>query len=306
MILSRRILFIIFQLLMLLGFGKRLFNSIPGSIKRNLTYNDNQKSVWQSNVDYIQNELQTSVIVGQFTELFTASETDYVALCPFHEDSNPSMRIFDSKGHYHCFACGAHGNAITYVMQSQKLKFNDAVKYILDMFPRNQSSSTTAESNINLRHRFPMRRLQSSTPAHTPREKMPVLSKPEIDPDILQQLMELSGTYFRLKLARDPKSIAVHSHLRTRKLSNEAVSLFGIGYAPSPSLSQSMPYLASRMKVDGFDGATLASPSLTTYLLSKGFSPQDLVASGFTVNASSTRDNATKYYDRFRCVRLCE
>ena len=300
MILSRCILFIISPLLMLLTFGKRLFNSIPGSIKRTLTYNDNQKSVWKSNIDYIQEELQTSAVIGQFTELFTASETDYVALCPFHDDSNPSMRIFDSKGHYHCFACGAHGNAINYVMQTQSLKFNDAVKQILEMFPQNQSSSTV-ESNTNLRHRFPMRRLQPLNPTLAPREKISVLSKPEIDPAILQQLMELSGTYFRLKLARDPKSIAVHSHLRTRKLSNEATTLFGIGYAPSPSLNQVMPYLASRMKVDGLDGAALASPSLTTYLLSKGFSAQDLVTSGFTVNASSTKDNnVTKYYDRFR------
>jgi hypothetical protein len=129
-----------------------------------------------------------------------------------------------------------------------------------------------------------------------------------------------------------------------------------MGYAPAPSLSQTMPYLASRyvsswpawcnlqkfityfilicfrMKMDGVDGsvfnqftsantaaglsinilntflywydsAAVVSPSLTTYLLSKGFSSQDIVAAGFSINATATASNpATKFYDRFRWV----
>ncbi len=60
------------------------------------------------------------------------------ALCPFHQDSRPSLNLFpadgNSQAHYHCFACGAHGNAIDLVKQVEGLEFLPAVQWLAQQF----------------------------------------------------------------------------------------------------------------------------------------------------------------------------
>ena len=50
------------------------------------------------------------------------------ALCPFHDEKSPSFTIDSGKGFYHCFGCGAHGDAIAFVMAYDHLDFLDAVE----------------------------------------------------------------------------------------------------------------------------------------------------------------------------------
>lgn len=60
------------------------------------------------------------------------------ALCPFHQDTRPSLNIYPADGattaHYHCFACGAHGNAIDLVKKVQGLEFLPAVQWLAQQF----------------------------------------------------------------------------------------------------------------------------------------------------------------------------
>jgi DNA primase catalytic core len=60
------------------------------------------------------------------------------ALCPFHQDTRPSLNLYHSDGattaHYHCFACGAHGNAIDLVKKVQGLEFLPAVQWLAQQF----------------------------------------------------------------------------------------------------------------------------------------------------------------------------
>lgn len=55
---------------------------------------------------------------------------EYIALCPFHYEKTPSLTITKIKQFYHCFGCGAHGNAIEFVMEYRGLGFLDAVKEV--------------------------------------------------------------------------------------------------------------------------------------------------------------------------------
>ena len=55
---------------------------------------------------------------------------NYVGICPFHADTKPSMSVNDQKGLYKCFACGAGGDAIKFVMDLQNLNFPEAIKDI--------------------------------------------------------------------------------------------------------------------------------------------------------------------------------
>jgi len=61
-----------------------------------------------------------------------------LALCPFHQDTRPSLNLFPTEGvspaHYHCFACGAHGNAIDLVKHVEGLEFLPAVQWLAQQF----------------------------------------------------------------------------------------------------------------------------------------------------------------------------
>src|SRR3546814_1230587 len=70
-----------------------------------------------------------SSVVGRHHQLVRKGR-EFVALCPFHSDSKPSLNIVDEKGFYHCFACGAHGDVIRFVMESEGLGFMEAVEQL--------------------------------------------------------------------------------------------------------------------------------------------------------------------------------
>ena len=52
---------------------------------------------------------------------------EYSANCPFHQEKTPSFTVSPSKQFYHCFGCGAHGNAISFLIEHDGLTFLDAV-----------------------------------------------------------------------------------------------------------------------------------------------------------------------------------
>ena len=55
---------------------------------------------------------------------------DHLGLCPFHKEKTPSFTVNEDKGFYHCFGCGAHGDAIDFVMRSENLTFPEAVEQL--------------------------------------------------------------------------------------------------------------------------------------------------------------------------------
>ena len=57
---------------------------------------------------------------------------NHVAVCPFHNDTNPSMQISEDKQIYKCFSCGAGGNVFTFVEEFEKISFIEAVKTVAD------------------------------------------------------------------------------------------------------------------------------------------------------------------------------
>ena len=56
----------------------------------------------------------------------------YVAICPFHDDKNPSMMISKEKQIFKCFVCGEGGNAITFIQKFEKISFEEAVRKLAD------------------------------------------------------------------------------------------------------------------------------------------------------------------------------
>ena len=82
---------------------------------------------------YIKSNLLLSDLVTYLkpTEgLIRISDSESMCLCPFHDDTNPSLRLRDEKKYYHCFACGAHGDVFTFVMKSLDLSYPAAIRHL--------------------------------------------------------------------------------------------------------------------------------------------------------------------------------
>lgn len=66
--------------------------------------------------------------------VFQKSGSTYKALCPFHEEKTPSFILQKGSAHYHCFGCGAHGDAISFLMTHVRMSFTEAVESLAERF----------------------------------------------------------------------------------------------------------------------------------------------------------------------------
>ncbi|MBR6356317.1 MAG: DNA primase, partial [Alphaproteobacteria bacterium] len=82
---------------------------------------------FQKFIDELLSCVPIAEVIGEKVKLQKRGR-EYTGLCPFHHEKTPSFTINESKGFYHCFGCGAHGNAIGFLMEKDGLPFMDAVK----------------------------------------------------------------------------------------------------------------------------------------------------------------------------------
>ncbi|SDI66782.1 DNA primase [Ferrimonas sediminum] len=133
------------------------------------------------------------------------SGKNHSACCPFHNEKSPSFTVSQDKQFYHCFGCGAHGNALDFVMEYDRLEFVDAIEDLAAMMgmeiPREQGS-----------HR--------SNAAQAPK----LTSHYE--------LMDWAAKFFQLQLRKHPSRQAVIDYIKQRGLDGDTVKRFGIGFAP--------------------------------------------------------------------------
>lgn len=128
---------------------------------------------------------------------------NYVALCPFHDDHNPSMSISEDKQIYKCFVCGAGGNVFTFVSNYEKISFLEAVYKVAEY------TGITLSAPLE----------QTSTQ--------------RIDPHIadLYRLMKEMIQYAQYELDTEDGQHA-KQYLQKRSLSEEIIKKFEIGYNP--------------------------------------------------------------------------
>src|SRR3954471_8735124 len=72
-----------------------------------------------------------SAVISPSVKLIRAGR-EWKACCPFHNEKTPSFTVNDEKHFYHCFGCGAHGDAIRFLTDQRGLQFMDAVKELAD------------------------------------------------------------------------------------------------------------------------------------------------------------------------------
>lgn len=99
-------------------------------------------------IEKIKSAIDIVDVVNEFVEL-TKKGQNYVGLCPFHDDTTPSLSVSPARGTYKCFACGKGGDAIDFLCNLKGLSFYEAMKWLADRYhieipekqPQNLSSS---------------------------------------------------------------------------------------------------------------------------------------------------------------------
>lgn len=87
----------------------------------------------QSSIENLKLRLDIVDVVGTYLEL-KKNGANFKCICPFHNDSNPSLVISPSKQIYHCFVCGAGGDAIRFVMEYEKLNYPEALEKLANIY----------------------------------------------------------------------------------------------------------------------------------------------------------------------------
>ncbi|MFT8736329.1 MAG: DNA primase [Zymomonas mobilis] len=78
-------------------------------------------------LDELRQRITLSALIGRTVKL-TRAGREFKACCPFHHEKTPSFYVNDEKGFYHCFGCGAHGDAIRFLTETRGLSFMEAVR----------------------------------------------------------------------------------------------------------------------------------------------------------------------------------
>ncbi len=108
----------------------------------------------KESLDLLRQRIDLPELVGSYISLKRAGST-YKAVCPFHEEKTPSFMIHRGDSHYHCFGCGAHGDAIAFLMNFQKVGFVEAIESLAERFgvalERAEQATATGPSKALLR-----------------------------------------------------------------------------------------------------------------------------------------------------------
>jgi DNA primase len=132
------------------------------------------------------------------------SGSRWVCCCPFHAERTPSCFINEDQNSYHCFGCGASGDAIGYVMSAKGLAFAEALEFL------------AAKYGITL--------------VHVSRDGSAVRGEDRRAKGELERALSEGQRFFRWCLERAPDE--VRSYLSSRGITEEAIQAFGIGFAP--------------------------------------------------------------------------
>lgn len=171
---------------------------------------------------------------------------NWKGLCPFHTEKTPSFMVSSEKGIWKCFGCNAGGDLFAFLMKREGLEFPEALRLL------------ASRSGVVLRSQDPKIANQRSR---------------------LLDLIKAAADFFHRELLESPAAETARQYLgATRRLSDETIQTFLLGFAPA-----------------SWDGLGRA-------ILDRGFSESELLLSGLVVPSqrSSSRPEALPFYDRFR------
>ncbi len=179
--------------------------------------------------------------IGKYVQLKKAGR-NFKALCPFHHEKSPSFVVNPDKQIFHCFGCGAGGNAVGFIMRQEHLEFPLAVKMLADqcgiVIPEDSAPGPSADASKKLK-------------------------------EDIYRVNGLAVEFFHQQLlsSKEPSAAAAREYLKQRAVSLATVKQFQLGFAPdawdglikhlkseqvSAELMSQAGLIIAREKKDGF------------------------------------------------------
>ncbi|MCI0507749.1 MAG: DNA primase [Gammaproteobacteria bacterium] len=163
-------------------------------------------------IDELLNRVDIVDVINSRVPLRKAGR-EYTACCPFHNEKTPSFTVSPAKQFYHCFGCGAHGSAISFLMDYERLEFVDAVEELASLV------------GMTVPH-------EAASPQH------------KISRD-LYDILELANRFYQEQLRQHANAAKAIGYLKQRGVSGESAAVFAIGYAP-PGWDNVLRHLAGK------------------------------------------------------------
>ena len=189
-------------------------------------------------VDDIKNRLDIIDIISEYVQLKPAG-TNHKALCPFHSEKTPSFMVSKERQIFKCFGCNAGGDVFEFIMKIEGMEFKEALKLLAD------------KAGVKLQYQDPKIASQKNT---------------------LLEIIEKTANFWHYLLIESPKGQAARDYLKNRKITDEAIEEFKLGYSPN------------------------AWDETIKFLLEREFKDNDIFLAGLTIK----KDRGSGFYDRFR------
>ncbi len=158
----------------------------------------------RGSVEHVKDAIDMVELVGARIHLRRVG-TRHVGLCPFHDERTPSFSVNAEHGLYYCFGCGASGDAISFVRETEGLAFAEAIEHLAD------------------RYGVELEREEEDPRAEEDRRRR----------DRLMRLLDRTATFYARYLWDSAEARAARDHLAARGLDEQVLRAFRVGYAPS-------------------------------------------------------------------------
>lgn len=174
--------------------------------------------ILQTTIQQILARIDVLDIVGSFVKLKKRG-SNYLGLCPFHNEKTPSFTVSPAKEIFKCFGCGKSGNSISFIMEHEKLSYVEALRWL------------AARYNIEVEET----------------EQSPEVKQQVQAAESLYVINSFAQQFFSNTLFNSPEGQDIGlSYLQQREFSNEIIQKFGIGYAPDSRDAFTKKALASQ------------------------------------------------------------
>lgn len=159
----------------------------------------------RATVDRILDATRIEEVIGDFVSLKRRG-ANYLGLCPFHQDKNPSLSVSSTKQIFKCFACGKAGTAVSFIMEHEKLSYPEALKYLAKKY------------GIEV----------------VEKEQTPEEIAARLKGESLLIVNEYAQKHYQQLLwDADRTHLVGLSYFKERKFTDETIRKFGLGFAPA-------------------------------------------------------------------------
>src|SRR2546425_6193067 len=155
--------------------------------------------------DRVKQQADIVRVVGEYVRLKKSGQ-NFTGLCPFHAEKSPSFAVHPTKQIYHCFGCGVGGDVFKFVMEMEKCAFPEAIRIVAE---------------------------KCGIAVPRQKERSPEERKENQQRAVLIEMHREAQTFFVKQLQGTLEGKAARAYLEDRGLDKDAVTRFGIGYAPS-------------------------------------------------------------------------